>query len=92
MKIPASLKNPDVLGWIIYVVLTLLLTFPCIVLIYKITYDTASTWTRIVGGTFIAAILAGFLSWIGNEIWFQIKRRRRNEKRKSARKEKKRRK
>jgi len=56
---------------------------------FKITYDTASTWTRVVGGIFVAAILAGFISWLGNEIWFRIKRRSRNKKRKIARKTKK---
>lgn len=92
MKIPASWKNPDVLGWLIYVALALLLSGPCIFLVYQVTYNTASTWTRIVGGVFAAAFFAGVLSWIGNEIWFRMKRRKRNEKRKIARKEKKRRK
>jgi nicotinamide riboside transporter PnuC len=89
VKIPASLKNPDVLGWIIYLVLTVVLAYPCVMLMFKITYDTASTWTRVVGGIFVAAILAGFISWLGNEIWFRIKRRSRNKKRKIARKTKK---
>jgi hypothetical protein len=91
VKLPAILKNPDVVGWIIWVLLTLVLTGPCIYLISEITYDdTTSTWTRIITGIFAAAITAGILSWLGNEIWFRMRRRQRAEKRKIARKEKRR--
>lgn len=93
MKLPAALKNPDVVGWIIWLVLTLLLTGPCIYLFYRITYDdTTSTMTRVVAGIFAAAISAGFLSWLGNELWFRMRRRKYDERRKAVRKEKRRKK
>ena len=93
MKVFAALKNPDVLGWVIWLGLTLVLIAPSIYLFYLITYDdTTSTWTRVIAGAFTAAIGAGVLSWLGNEVWFRLRRRQYEAKRKAARKEKKRKK
>lgn len=91
MRLPAKLRNPDVLGWVIWIGLTLILIAPCTYIFWVITYDaTTTTWTRFVAGIFIAAILAGVLSAIGNEVWFRVQRRRHNERRKVVRKEKRR--
>jgi len=93
MKFPAILKNPDVIGWIVWILLTLLLTGPCIYFVHLITYnDTTPTLTLVVSGAFIAAISAAVLSWLGNEVWFRFKQRQYAEKRKAARKEKRRKK
>ncbi len=88
MKIPAFLKNKDVIGWLIWFGLTLVLIAPCIFVVYQITYDTAATLTRIVAGIFSAAILAGFLSWLGNEAWYRVRLRQYEARRKAARKAK----
>ncbi len=93
MKLSTLLKNPDVLGWLIWLLLTLALIWPCIHLISSITYeDTISPLTRVLAGVFLAAIGAGVLSWLGNELWFRIRRRRQTAKRKAARKDKRRKK
>ena len=93
MKISAVLKNPDVVGWLIWVVLTLLLAGPCIYLVYSVTYDaTMPVLTLVLTGVFAAAICAAVLSWLGNAVWFRFKQRKYTEKRKAARKEKRRKK
>lgn len=86
MKLSTALKNKDVLGWLIWLVVALLLVGPCIYFMYAITYDTATTLVRVVAGIFSAAILAGFLTWLGNEIWFRLRRRQYELRRKEARK------
>ncbi len=93
MKIPAVLKNPDVVGWLIWLLLTLLLIAPCIYLISVVTYNaTMPTLTLVITGVFAAAISAGVLSWIGNEAWYRLKQRKYAEKRKAMRKERRRKK
>jgi len=89
VKLTSILKNKDVLGWLIWALVTLLLIGPCIYFIYLITYDTASMLVRIVAGVFSAAILSGFLTWLGNEIWFRLNKRRYEARRKKARKARK---
>lgn len=74
------------MGWLIWAIVSLLLVGPCIYAIYLMTYDTANTLTRIVAGIFCAAILSGFITWIGNEIWFRIKRKKHETRRKAVRK------
>lgn len=86
MKLTAILKNKNVLGWLIWALVTAALIGPCIYAAYIITYDTASTLVRIVTGVFSAAILSGFLTWLGNEIWFRISKRSYEARRKKARK------
>lgn len=89
MKTPAFLKNPDVVGWLLWAILTIVLIPPSILLYHWITYDaTTSQWTRFVAGLFTAAIGAGVLSWLGTEIWFRIHRRHYAARRKAKRKEK----
>lgn len=88
MKIPAFLKDKQVQGWLIWFFISGLLIAPCIFVVYKITYDTASTLTRIIVGIFAAAILSGLLTSLGSEIWFRIQSRRYEAKKKMARKEK----
>lgn len=88
MKVPAFLKNKDVQGWLLWISITLVLIAPCIYIVYQITYDTASTLTRIVAGIFSAAILAGVLSWLGSEAWYRIRLRRYEAQKKSSRKAK----
>ncbi len=86
MKLSFLWKNKDVLGWLIWIVLTLVLIAPCIWMMYQFTYDTASTLTRVAAGIFAAAIGAGVVNWLGNEAWFRIRRRQFVARRKSARK------
>ncbi len=88
MKLPAFLKNKDVLGWLLWIVTTLVLVGPCIFLVYQVTYDTAATLTRVVAGIFSAAILAGVLNWLGNEVWYRIRSRQYEARKKAARKAK----
>lgn len=75
MKFLKHLKNPAVLGWFLWLVLTAVLAVPCVSFIYSVTYDTANTLTRVIAGLFSAAILAGVLVSLGNEVWFRIRRR-----------------
>ncbi len=89
MKLTSLLKNKDVLGWVIWALVTLLLVGPSIYFIYLITYDTATTLVRIVAGIFSAAILSGFLTWFGNEIWFRLMKKKYEARRKKARKARK---
>ncbi len=88
MKIPAFLKDKQVQGWIIWFSISALLVGPCILGVYKITYDTASTLTRIIVGIFAAAILSGLLTSLGSEVWYRIQSRKYEERKKMARKEK----
>jgi len=88
VKLPAFLKDKQVQGWLIWIFLTLLMIYPCILGMYRITYDTASTLTRVVGGAFSAAILSGVLTSLGNEIWYRIRLRIHESKKKEARKAK----
>jgi len=88
LKLPAFLKNKEVQGWLIWCCVTSLLIGPCILVAYRITYDTASTLTRIVCGIFAAAILSGILTWLGSEIWFRMRLKKYEANRKNARKAK----
>ncbi|MBW7864743.1 MAG: hypothetical protein GX580_14560 [Candidatus Hydrogenedens sp.] len=83
-KVRKLLKNEDVLGWVIWGVLTLALLWPCIYFVYEYTYSTVSPATRVVSGVFVAAIAGGFLSWIVNEIMYRVKRRRKEGGKKAA--------
>jgi len=88
LKLPAILKNKEVQGWLIWCCVTALLIGPCILVAYRITYDTASTLTRIVCGIFAAAILSGILTWLGSEIWFRMRRKKYEANKKTTRKAK----
>ena len=88
MKIPAFLKNKDVQGWLLWFGITMILIGPCIFAVYRITYDTASTLTRVVAGVFSAAILAGVVSWLGGEVWYRVRLRQYEARKKTARKAK----
>lgn len=88
MKLPAFLKDKQVQGWIIWILVTAVLIGPCIWSVYQITYETASTLTRIVAGIFSAAVLSGVLTSLVNEIWYRIKVRRSASKKKATRKAK----
>jgi len=61
MKVLKILKKPAVLGWLLWFITTLLLAGPAVMLMYRITYDTANALTRIVSGVFGAAIFSGVL-------------------------------
>ena len=88
MKLPAFLKDKQVQGWLIWILVTLSLIYPCIWVMYQITYDTASTMTRVVAGIFSAAVLGGVLTSLGNEIWYRIRLRLHESKKREARKAK----
>lgn len=90
MKILKTLKNPNVVGWLLWAIITLGLAYPCVLLMYWITYDTANTMTRVLTGIFFAAIFAGVLTTLGNEVWFRMKRRQATKRKKDNRKEKRR--
>lgn len=86
MKLPAFLKDKQVQGWLLWAGMTLVLIGPCILGVYAITYDTASTLTRIAAGVFSAAMLSGVIISLCTEIWYRIRLRRRESKKKKARK------
>ncbi len=88
MKLPAFLKDKQVQGWLIWLLLTLLLIAPCIYIMYVITYDTASPLTRVLAGIFCAAILSGVLTSLGSEVWYRVSLRKYESKKKETRKAK----
>ncbi|HNZ48718.1 MAG TPA: hypothetical protein PLZ53_08905 [Candidatus Hydrogenedentes bacterium] len=89
MKVLKILKKPAVLGWLLWFITTLLLAGPAVMLMYRITYDTANALTRIVSGVFGAAIFSGVLVTLGNEIWFRIRRKQLAQAKKENRRAKK---
>ena len=86
MKIKKLLKDPDFIGWTIWLILTAALAPLCIYLMYMYTFDTATTVVRWIVGIFAAAMLSGVLSMGINELWFRLRRKRETAKRKSAKK------
>ncbi len=86
IKIKKLLKDPDFLGWLIWLVLTAALAPLCIHLMFTYTYDTASVAIRYIVGFFAAAMLAGVLSLGINELLFRLRRKRGGSKRKDVKK------
>jgi type VI protein secretion system component VasK len=89
MKVFKLLKNPTILGWFLWFLTTLALSPLCVMLLYRVTYDTASTFTRVSSGIFFSAILAGILVTLGNEIWYRTRRRQISQSKKENRRSKK---
>ena len=80
------LKDPDFIGWMMWLGLSILLAPLCVHLMFKYTYDTASPVTRYIVGIFAAAMLSGVISMGVNDLWYRIKRRRGAAKRKEGKK------
>ena len=86
IKVKKLLKDPDFIGWMIWIILTVALSPLCVHLMFKYTYDTASPIVRYVVGFFAAAMLAGVLSLGINELLFRLRRKREASKRKVLKK------
>jgi hypothetical protein len=86
VKIKKLLKDPDFIGWMIWLILTAALAPLCIYLMYMYTFDTATAVVRWIVGLFAAAMLSGVLSMGINELWFRLRRKRGAAKRKSGKK------
>jgi RsiW-degrading membrane proteinase PrsW (M82 family) len=86
IKLAKLLKDPDFIGWMIWLVLTAALAPVFIHLMFTYTYDTASAVVRYIVGLFAAAMLSGLLSVGINELLFRFRRKRGTSKRKDVKK------
>ena len=86
MKLMKLLKDPDFVGWVIWLIITAALAPLCIHLMYQYTYNTATAIVRWIVGIFAAAMLSGVISVGINELWFRLRRKRGSAKRKSGKK------
>ena len=86
MNLKKLLKDPDFIGWMVWLVLTAILSPLCILLMYKYTYNTATNVVRYIVGLFVAAMLAGVISVGINDLLFRLRRRRDAAKRKNVKK------
>ena len=86
LKVKKLLKDPDFIGWMTWLILTVVLSPLCIHLMFKYTYDSASPVIRYIVGLFAAAMLAGVLSLGINELLFRLRRKREASKRKILKK------
>lgn len=86
INVKKLLKDPDFIGWMIWLVLTAALSYPCIKLMFRYTYDSMEPSIRYVGGVFFAAMLAGVISVGINDLWFRLHRKREASKRKEVKK------
>jgi hypothetical protein len=86
INVKKLLKDPDFIGWMVWILLTAALSPLCIHLMFKYTYDTASPVTRYIIGLFAAAILSGVISVGINDLWFRLRRKREASRRKVAKK------
>ena len=76
-----SLREIEQVGWLFFAVTFAVLTAPCAYLTYTYTFNTASVFSRITAGLFLAGILAAVISSAVNEVLH-----RRNTRRAKARK------
>ncbi len=86
LNIKKLLSDPDFIGWMIWLVLTAILSPVCIFLMYKYTYNTATNVVRCIVGLFAAAMLSGFISVGINDLMFRMRRKRGTSKRKNVKK------
>ena len=71
------LSNPDVVGWVLWTVLTFVLLGPFLYLIRRLTYDSTTPLpTRVFMALFVSAIASGIITWAINETWYRIRLRR----------------
>lgn len=80
------LKDPDFVGWMIWLALTIVLSPPCIYLMFKLFYGNMPLVAFYVVGIFVAAMLSGAISAGVNELWYRMKRRQGAAKRKNGKK------
>ena len=86
IKFKKLLKDPDFIGWMIWLILTVALSPLCIHLMFQYTYDTASPVVRYIVGIFAAAMLSGVLSLGINELWYRFRPKRGTSKRREVKK------
>lgn len=77
MKWKKWLSNPDVVGWVLWGGLTIVLFWPLLYLTRRLTYDSTTPLpTRIFMALFVSAIVSGIITWAVNETWYRVRLRR----------------
>ncbi len=86
INVKKLLKNPDVIGWVLWLVIGAALYPLCIHLMFKYTYDQMPIVTRYIVGIFMAAMLSGVISVGINDLWHRMRRKKPASRRKDGKK------